>query len=99
MIEWIEPMEWLSGRLPDGPDWAYEVKWDGYRALGSSEWLLSRRRKPLAFKSIRAALRELPPGTILDGEVVALDESGRPSFNRLQNYRSGNPVLYYVFDI
>lgn len=45
-------------------------------------------------------LRDLDAGTMLDGEVVALDESGRPSFNRLQNYRSGgSPLLYYAFDI
>jgi bifunctional non-homologous end joining protein LigD len=76
MIRWIEPMECLTRRVPDSPEWAYEVKWDGYRALGSSEWLLSRRGKPLGFKSIRDALRDLGPGTVLDGEVVALDGSG-----------------------
>lgn len=98
-MQWIAPTECLSAPLPDGPEWAYEVKWDGYRALGSAEWLLSRRAKPLAFKSIRDALRELPSETIVDGEVVVLDEEGRPSFNLLQNYRSGHPLLYYAFDV
>lgn len=92
-------MECLTAPLPDAPEWVYEVKWDGYRALGSAEWLLSRRGKPLAFKSIRDALTELPTETIVDGEVVALDEAGMPSFNLLQNYRSGHPLLYYAFDV
>jgi len=82
-------MESLTAPLPDSPEWAYEVKWDGYRAIGSSESLLSRRAKPLQFKSIQDALRELNTGTKLDGEIIALDESGRPSFNLLQNHRSG----------
>src|SRR5215831_4697891 len=42
----------------------------------------------------------MPDETVIDGEVVALDESGRPSFNSLQNYASGRaPILYYVFDV
>jgi bifunctional non-homologous end joining protein LigD len=42
----------------------------------------------------------LPDETVIDGEVVALDESGRPFFNLLQNYGSaGSPLVYYVFDI
>jgi DNA ligase D-like protein (predicted ligase) len=92
-------MECASGPLPDGPGWAYEVKWDGFRALGSPEWLLSRHGKPLNFRPVRDALRELASGTMLDGEVVTLDESGRPSFGRLQSYKHGDSVLYYAFDI
>ena len=75
-------MECRAGPLPDSPDWAYEVKWDGFRAIGSSHWLLSRKGKPLNFRSIRDALRELDNGTMLDGEIVAPDESGKPSFSR-----------------
>src|ERR1700735_1390123 len=42
----------------------------------------------------------MPDETVIDGEIVALDESGRPSFNALQNYASsGTPLLYYVFDV
>jgi hypothetical protein len=52
-----------SRRLRNGAEWAYEIKWDGYRALGSSEWLFSHRNKPLHFLSIRIALHELPSGT------------------------------------
>lgn len=89
----------LTAPLPNGPEWAYEVKWDGYRAVGSPDWLLSRNAKRLNFPSIRDAMRQLDAGTMLDGEVVALDEQGRPSFNRLQDYGKGTTVLYYAFDI
>lgn len=89
-------MECLSGPLPDGLGWVYEVKWNGFRAIGSREWLLSRKGKPLNFRSIRDALRELDSGAMLDGEVVAPDESGKPSFSRLETYKQGDPVLYYA---
>lgn len=47
-----------------------------------------------------AALKKLPENTIIDGEVVAFDQDGRPSFNALQNYGSSPaPVVYYVFDV
>src|ERR1700751_4834210 len=88
-------MDCLAGPLPDSPDWAYEVKWDGFRAIGSPKWLLSRKGKRLNFRSIRDALRELDNGTMLDGEIVAPDESGKPSFSRLQTYKQGNPMPTY----
>src|SRR5207247_3126504 len=52
------------------------------------------------YPAIVKALASLPDETVIDGEVVALDESGRPSFNILQNYGSSKaPILYYVFDV
>src|SRR5260370_23442969 len=46
------------------------------------------------------ALAELPAGTVVDGEVVAIDESGRPDFNLLQNFRAGaSRIQYHVFDL
>jgi ATP-dependent DNA ligase len=52
------------------------------------------------YPSIAQALQNIPDETILDGELVAFDESGRPSFNRLQNYGSSNvPLSYYAFDL
>lgn len=83
-----------------------EIKLDGYRALAikSGEKLQLRSRNDNDFsaryRDITAALRFLPDETVVDGEVVALDEEGRPSFNLLQNYGSSKPnLIYYVFDV
>src|SRR5690242_16210531 len=89
----IEPMLRLrSESLPQGPDWIFELKLDGYRALaiktGGKVQLRSRndndfsRRYPRVVKALAA----IPDDTVIDGEIVALDEQGRPSFNALQNY-------------
>ena len=103
----IEPMQCLSvSKLPDGDHWIWEVKLDGYRALavksGSSITLFSRRRKSLnrQFPCIVDALAGLPEGTVVDGEVVAIDDSGRPDFNLLQNFRAeASRIHYYVLDL
>lgn len=103
----IEPMLLLaSPSLPEGSDWIYELKLDGYRAIGiktrKGAQLRSRNNSDLNsdFPEIAEALSELPEETVVDGEVVALDSSGRPSFNALQNYRSGKtPIFYFVFDL
>src|SRR5216683_3212903 len=79
----VEPMECLSvSKLPEGLEWLWEIKLDGYRALavksGTAVTLFSRRRKSLnrQFPYVVEALAELPAGTVADGEVVAIDESG-----------------------
>ncbi len=103
----IEPMLLLrTDKLPEGTNWAYELKLDGYRAIafksGGRVHLRSRNNKDFngRYPAIVKALSAMPDETVIDGEVVALDDSGRPSFNSLQNFASGStPVLYYVFDI
>jgi DNA ligase D-like protein (predicted ligase) len=103
----VEPMECLSvSKLPEGLEWIWEIKLDGYRALAvkpeSDVTLFSRRRKSLnrQFPYIVEALADLPAGTVMDGEVVAIDESGRPDFNLLQNFRAeASRIQYYVFDL
>ena len=103
----VEPMECLSvSKLPEGDQWIWEVKLDGYRALavksGSGITLFSRRRKSLnrQFPSIVEALADLPEGTVVDGELVAIDDSGRPDFNLLQHFRAEvSRIHYYVFDL
>jgi ATP-dependent DNA ligase len=103
----IEPMLLLrTDKLPEGTNWAYELKLDGYRAIAfksrGSVHLRSRNNKDFngRYPAIVKALSALPDETVIDGEVIALDDSGRPSFNALQNFASSRtPVLYYVFDI
>jgi bifunctional non-homologous end joining protein LigD len=91
--------------LPEGPGWTYEVKLDGYRALaiktGGTVWLRSRNDKDFnrKYPTIARALAALPDETVIDGEVVALDEAGRPSFNALQNGAAGASIFFYVFDV
>lgn len=93
-------------KLPEGPDWAYEIKLDGYRALafktGGKLQLRSRNDNDFALRypSIAKALASLPDDTAVDGEIVALDAEGKPSFNALQNYGSSKAdLIFYVFDV
>jgi len=103
----VEPMDCLSvSKLPEGLEWIWQIKLDGYRVLavktGTGVTLFSRRRKSLnrQFPYIAEALGDLPAGTVVDGEVVAIDESGRPNFNLLQNFRAdASRIQYYIFDL
>jgi DNA ligase D-like protein (predicted ligase) len=103
----VEPMQCLAvAQLPEGPDWEYEIKLDGYRALGIKSGgrvrLVSRNGNDFStrFSLVARALSKLPDETVIDGEIVALDETGHPSFHVLQNYkRSGTPLQFYVFDL
>jgi DNA ligase D-like protein (predicted ligase) len=106
-IRFVEPMyAQLVQPLPDGKDWMYEVKFDGYRCLAARNatgvTLWSRRGNDLTarFSNIARACEQLPPRTLLDGEIVAIDENGRISFNLLQHHRSqAQALLLYVFDV
>jgi len=93
-------------KLPEGHDWLYELKLDGYRSIafktGGKVYLRSRNNKDFnaSYRDIVKALANMPNETIIDGEVVALDEAGRPSFSALQNYGASDvPIIYYVFDV
>ena len=102
----------------DNPDWVFEIKWDGYRAIAFIEdgrvRLMSRTQNDLTAQF--PELSSLPQfvksqRAILDGEIVALDEEGGPSFSLMQQrtgFRSGKrrlprregvPVIYYAFDL
>jgi DNA ligase D-like protein (predicted ligase) len=103
----VEPMLLLStSQLPEGPGWTYELKLDGYRALAmkvnGKVQVRSRNDNDFnpRYPDIVKALAGLPDETVVDGEIVAIDESGRPSFNALQNHpSSGAFIFYYVFDV
>jgi bifunctional non-homologous end joining protein LigD len=95
--------------LPLGDEWTYEVKWDGYRMLamkdGARVRLLSRNLKDLtaAYPSVARAVSTLRASTALvDGELVALDESGRPMFQALHHQTAASKpgaLVYYAFDL
>jgi len=102
----IEPMLLLrTENPPEGPEWLTELKIDGYRALaiksGGRVQLRSRNDNDFTarYSSIAKALTATPDETVLDGEIVALDPDGKPSFNTLQNYGSGVPLHFFVFDL
>jgi bifunctional non-homologous end joining protein LigD len=103
----IEPMLLLrTDTLPDDPlAWAYELKLDGYRAVAFKTdghvRLRSRNDNDFStrYPSVVRGLAKLPNETVIDGELVAFDDEGRPSFNALQNHSPSTPVLFYVFDV
>lgn len=85
------PMKATAGELPEGDGWVYEVKWDGMRAVVSVEdghvRLQSANGKDatVSFPELDELGHSLGVGSaVLDGEIVAFDDAGRPSFSRLQ---------------
>jgi DNA ligase D-like protein (predicted ligase) len=97
----------LVPELPEGPEWEYEIKWDGYRMIGEKSprgaRLTSRNDKILtrSFPGVAEGLAELKcTSATVDGEVVALNEEGRPDFQLLQSHRSKTPELrFMLFDL
>jgi bifunctional non-homologous end joining protein LigD len=86
-------------RLPEGPNWRYELKLDGYCAICAIEvksadgvdlWSRNENRFRGRYPAVAKALTKLPAHTVIDGEIVALDQYGRPSFNAFQNPKSMN---------
>jgi bifunctional non-homologous end joining protein LigD len=87
--------------------WLFEIKWDGYRIVsrvaGGDAELRSRRWEDYTqrFRGVASALPAAlkSPDCVVDGEVCALDEEGRPSFSAMQQGKSETPIVYYVFDL
>jgi DNA ligase D-like protein (predicted ligase) len=102
----IEPMLCLAvEKLPEGPAWQYEVKLDGYRAIavrtktGVELWSRNKKDFSRRFSKVARALEALPADTVLDGEIVAVNDDGQPSFSSLQNFADGGAaILFYAFD-
>jgi len=92
-------------KLPEGPAWQYELKLDGYRGIGIKgnrlAHLASRNGKNFSdrFPMITRALERLPDDTVIDGEIVAVDANGLPSFNLLQHFAAAETILFYAFDL
>jgi bifunctional non-homologous end joining protein LigD len=106
--DFVEPMTAREvAELPDDGDWLYEIKLDGYRAFGIKHGdvtrLRSRKDRSLAldFPDVIDALATINATTaMLDGEIVALDAEGKPSFQLLQNRKSSAAaIVYYAFDL
>ena len=107
-VGFIEPMLLLrTDKLPDDPArWSYQLKLDGYRAIafktGGKVHLRSRNDNDFnaRYSKVVRGLAKLPNETVIDGELIALADDGRPSFNALQNYGAAStPILYFVFDV
>lgn len=106
-VTFIETMDCLPvPKIPEGEQWSYEIKLDGYRLEAIKHKgkvsLYSRRQNLLneKFGYIAEALAELPAATVLDGELVALDDNGITNFNLLQNFKSARgKIHYYAFDV
>ena len=104
-----------AGTLPRGPGWSYEFKWDGVRVLalfeGGSPRLFARSGAVVTTAYPEISGLSLPPGSLLDGEMVALDAAGRPSFtalaermhvrepSRAARLAVSLPVTYMIFDL
>ena len=94
-------------QMPRGDGWEFEIKWDGYRIVsrvaGGEAELRTRKdqdyteRFANVAKELAKALKT--PDCVLDGEVCALDDEGRPSFSAMQQGKPGTPIVYYVFDL
>ena len=107
-MRFVPPMAaLLVDKLPSGDEWLYEAKFDGYRALvlkdGAKVRILSRKGNDLTatYPAIQRAAEGLKAkSAVLDGEIVAFDESGRPSFQQLQHRAAkGTAIRYFAFDL
>jgi bifunctional non-homologous end joining protein LigD len=96
-----------TSEMPRGDGWEYEIKWDGYRIVsrvaGGEAQLRSRKDQDYTARFDKIA-RELvkalkTPDCVVDGEVCALDEEGRPSFSAMQQAKADTPIVYYLFDV
>ncbi len=106
----VKPMKATAvSELPIGDEWIYEVKWDGYRALalknGDTVRLLSLKAKDMTrdFPAVADAVKDIAAQqAVIDGEIVAINEQGCPSFQALQNRASTGrdwQIVYYAFDL
>ena len=108
----------LTTEAPRGPDWMWEIKWDGVRAMvffsDGAVRIDSRKSTPIerTYPELQAIAGQLRcDNAILDGEIAALDEQGRPRFQRIQprimatdasaiqQMTKSHPVMFFAFDL
>jgi bifunctional non-homologous end joining protein LigD len=108
--KFVSPMMADTAKVPFGsPDWIFEVKLDGFRAIAVFDdagkphpWSGNRLPLEKKFPAVAKPVSKLiPRSTILDGEIVAVGENGIPRFQLLQRFQKQPtaPTLYYVFDV
>jgi len=107
----VDPMKATMGSLPEGAEWAYEVKWDGYRTILHVGDGIDRRIRLQStggadvtdrWPEIRAIGEAIhATSVILDGELVVLDDNGLPSFDRIQRSGVGTArqAILHLFDV
>src|SRR3954470_23082286 len=98
----------LVDEVPTGNAWVHEYKYDGYRlllAVGdgvATAWTRNGKDWSDKFKALVKAAAKLPPGCLIDGEAVAIDDKGKPSFQLLQSTlkdQKGANLAFYAFDL
>ena len=110
LSSFIEPMKAQLSDLKafDSGDWVFEIKWDGYRAIAevgkkNGNRLYSRNGLSFdkAYPKVFEALSKVKKEMVIDGEIVVYDEHGKPSFQKLQNYRNTDKytIQFIVFDL
>ncbi|MDD5711378.1 MAG: non-homologous end-joining DNA ligase [Smithellaceae bacterium] len=104
----VKPMLAMLGKGAfDDPDWIFEIKWDGYRAISEVDngkvRLYSRNGVSFGerFPTLLDRLKRFKFEAVMDGEIVVVDQQGRADFQKLQHYQrsSAGHLLYYVFDL
>ncbi|MEO6582337.1 MAG: DNA ligase D [Sphingomicrobium sp.] len=105
----LEPqLATLVDAVPTGPDWIHEYKYDGYRLLiatgdgAATAWTRNGNDWSNKFRALTKAAADLPPGCLIDGEAVALNDKGKPDFQLLQSTlkeSKGANLAYYAFDL
>lgn len=107
LTHYIKPMLATPSEVPfNDKDWVFEIKWDGYRAITEKKGknIKFYSRNGLTFNElypeVAHELTKIKKDCVLDGEIVVLNEEGKPSFQKLQQFddNRGLPILYYVFD-
>lgn len=98
----------LVDEVPAGSDWLFEYKYDGYRLLiatgsgAATAWTRNGKDWSDKFRALAKAAAKLPPGCLIDGEAVALNDKGKPDFQLLQSTlkdQKGKNLVFYAFDL